>query len=740
MFQRYTLILLIILGLVVSTGFAQAPVTLLDLDRLQRATVFVMQATNSGDNLIVTCVGSGTLVSRSGLILTNAHNTETSADCQGDTLIIALSLSPDEPPVPKYRAQIVQANSGLDLALLRISHELDGRLIEANTLALPFVELADSDQVVLDDTLIVVGFPGIGDDPITEERGTVSGFIIEPSSGGKSWIQTSTVIRGTMSGGGAYNRFGQLIGIPTTAPITRQTLNTTCYPIQDTNGDGQVNNNDVCIPIGGFINSLRPSNFALPLLRAASLGLDIDLLSQPTTTQQLTGPPSFKNLFFSPSVVDGMPTTVISSLPTGRDSLYLFFDYENLSPQNIYELRVTIDGIPAPTFSLPPVRWSGGQHGLWYVGTSGQILPNGVYEFTLVVDGIAMEAKRLVVGTQDVTMPTFSNIVFGLLDSRGSILGNAYVLPTGNIASARFIYQNMENGIEWTEIWYYEGREQRRNTDSWRDGDQGAKNISIEDPQGLPSGRYRLALYIGSNLAALADFTIAGAQQGVFPEVFLDTAFVSANSPSEAASGFPVSNFSGNPSTLYTRFSWKQILRGTLWTIRWTVDNNLFFEQTIPWSNGDSGQNFITRLTGINGIPDGTYRMDLLINNVQLASITAQVGIGQLPIDRFAQASGARLSGTIIDADTGQGIPGVTFVLISTAFSVEDFTWDANQVYALAKTDRNGRFQVDRPLEFDALYSVFIAADGYLPISGDGYTITTEDPNPLDIIIELNRG
>lgn len=728
-------------GMLIPAGVIQSQESVLNLERIRSATVFIMQTSNVGANLIVHCVGSGTLVSRTGLILTNAHNTETSSDCPGDTLVIALTLRPDEPPVPKYRAEILQANSGLDLALLSITQELDGRLIEANTLALPFVELADSSEVALDDTITVVGYPGIGDDPAAVERGTVSGFVFEPSAEFASWIQTSAAIRGTMSGGGAYNRFGQLIGIPTTAPVTRQTLNPTCYPIQDTNEDGQVNRSDSCIPIGGFINSLRPSNFARSLLRGASLGLRVDLLSQPASPlSQQTGVPIFKGLFFSPAVVDGMPTTVISSLPAGRDSLYLFFDYENFTSNNIYELRVTIDGIPAPTFSLPPVRWSGGRSGLWYIGVSGQILPNGVYEFTLVVDGVAIEAKRLIVGTQDVEAPTFGNIVFGLLDSRGSILGNAYVLPTGNIASARFIYRNMQDGMEWTEIWYYEGREQRRNTDIWRDGIQGAKNISIEDPQGLPSGRYRLALYIDSNLAALSDFTIAGSQEGVFPQVFVNAGFINATVPSAVVSAAPATNFASGVQTLFTRFNWQQILRGTLWTMRWSVDDSIFFEQTSPWNNPDSGQNFITQLVGSDGIPDGTYKMDLLINNVQLVSVTAQVGIGQLPIDRFAQASGVRLLGTIRDADTQQGIPGVSFVLISPDYSIEDFTWDAQQIYAIAKTDQYGRFQVDRLLQYDALYSVFIIADGYLPITGDGYAVTTADPNPLDIVIELYRG
>ncbi|MBE0691264.1 MAG: trypsin-like peptidase domain-containing protein, partial [Anaerolineae bacterium] len=119
-----------------------APVTSgIDLERIEQATVFILQAQNVGDNLNITCFSSGTIVSRDGLILTNAHSTVAGPNCPGETLIVALTVSLDAPPVPRYRAEIVQSNAGLDLALLRINREYDGRLIARDTLALPFVEV-----------------------------------------------------------------------------------------------------------------------------------------------------------------------------------------------------------------------------------------------------------------------------------------------------------------------------------------------------------------------------------------------------------------------------------------------------------------------------------------------------------------------------------------------------------------------------------------------------------------------
>lgn len=713
----------------------------LDIERIQRATVFVMQTRNVGSSLIATCIGSGTIVNRSGLILTNAHHTLTSDSCPGDTLVIAFNIRDGEAPIPKYRAEIIQADAGIDLALISITRQFDGRLIEPGSLALPFVELADSASVRLDQTIRIVGFPGIGNDPVEVRAGTVSGFAAEPS-GEKSWIKTRAEIPGTMSGGGAYDQDGRLIGIPTTAPLGALSSNATCLPIQDTNNDGLVTASDICIPVGGFINSLRPSNFARPLLRAASLGLSVVTPFQSNTQSTRLGSPTFDRLFFAPSVNEaGMPSSVIDSLPAGSNSLYLFFDYTNMTPETVYELRVTTDGIPNSTFSLAPVRWSGGERGLWYIGSGNQPWPNGVYDFTLFANGIAAGNRRLLIGGAAQSVPTFSDIVFGLLDNRGTPLGNGFVLPTGSIASARFIYRNMQNDLPWTVIWYYNNVEIARTEANWSEAAaNGSKTINLSGDGGLFPGNYRVALYIDGRLAATSDFIIAGAQQGVYPQIFQNARFVSANSDDGASTASSLRSFPNTISRLYSLFDWSQIAVGTPWTLRMSVDNEVFFSQTAPWNSPDSGQNFLVRMDTVTTIPDGTYQMELLVNNVPLQSIQAQVGIGQLPIDRFAQASGIQLRGQILDSETGGGIPGVTFILISEAFSVGDFQWRQDQIYATAVTDRNGRFQLDRPLELATPYSVIIAVDGYLPITADGFELNAETPNPLELTIPLTRG
>ena len=724
----------------------------LDLNRIRRATVFIIQA--SGNELDTRCVGSGTIVRFDGLILTNAHNVVQSEACPGNELIISMAINPDEPPVPKYRASIAGVDAGLDLALLRIDRELDGRIIESSNLPiLPFVEVGDSSDVILDETLTLAGYPEPGNSSSEVRRVTMAAFMAEPAGGDKSWFKliADGSISGLMSGGGAYNQAGQLIGVPTSAPITNSATSINCLQLEDTNSDGFVNNNDACVPISDFVSVIRPVNFARTLIRSASLRLSVDSLTAPvlqtTSTQQAT----VDRLYFATSVSNNLSTQVIGSAPAGTTSLYLFFDYMNFTEDTVYEVRVSVDGVPGQIFSLPPVRWSGGTNGLWYIGSSGQPWSNGRYEFRILVNGLVAASKEIVVGGTALEQPTFSNIVFGLKDENNVLQGESYVLPAGDIASTRFIYRNMAPGTEWIAAWYYNGVliPGTALPDVWTsdEGINGARDdVTIIPEGGLRPGNYRVDLFVGTpaRLSVTGDFIVAGVAEGVLPEVFSNIEFLRADNAFSAPSSLPSNSFPDGANTIIAQFDWQRIARGTLWTMQWLVDGEPFYEETSVWNAEESGQDFQVRLTAPDGVPDGTYTLNLIIQGVLLESSEVSVGIGQLEINRLEEIGGLQLGGQIIDADSGAGIEGATFILISEDFSIADFVWDAEQIYDLAIADRNGRFEIARPLEFDSPYSVYVIAEGYLPITQDGFLIDEENlaevgGSPIDMLIPLTK-
>ncbi|MCY4526189.1 MAG: hypothetical protein OXB89_06235, partial [Anaerolineaceae bacterium] len=101
--MRKTLVILSGIFILVSAGLLDAQPTAV-FERIRQATVYLMQVQLEGDLPIITCTGSGTLVNRSGLILTNAHFALPNAVCPGEALFVAFTLQSDQAPGPRFRA------------------------------------------------------------------------------------------------------------------------------------------------------------------------------------------------------------------------------------------------------------------------------------------------------------------------------------------------------------------------------------------------------------------------------------------------------------------------------------------------------------------------------------------------------------------------------------------------------------------------------------------------------------
>ena len=216
--------------------------------------------------------GSGTLLTPDGLILTNAHVALSDKYYHVEALKIALTTSQDKPPEPRYYAEVLQADEDLDIAVLRITTDLNGNPVDRASLNLPYAPLGNSDALNLGDPITILGYPGIGGETITLTRGEVSGFTAESGRGNRAFIKTSATIAGGNSGGLAANTRGELIGVPTQLGYGGDDQYVDCRILADTNRDGVIDEDDDCVPTGGFINALRPVNLAKPLIEAALRG------------------------------------------------------------------------------------------------------------------------------------------------------------------------------------------------------------------------------------------------------------------------------------------------------------------------------------------------------------------------------------------------------------------------------------------------------------------------------------
>ncbi len=278
--------LLMVVGLMGSATFLPANAAQqLDPDVRDRVTAAAVQVAidawfteaDGDDGPAPITVGSGTIVSPDGLVITNAHVVDEATrrevfndyrshwleeyptddlEFYPDTMLL-LASDGFRPPRLAYQAEILEVDVRSDIAILRIIDSVDPA-------PYPFVPMGDSNDLRLGDPIFIFGYPMSGGDALTFTTGVVSGFnFANPSDDYPIWINSDAVMSGGNSGGTAVNDRGELIGIPT------EGASLDCRP-GDTNGDGEFTSEDVgCIPTGGSIGRLRPVNIAESILARA---------------------------------------------------------------------------------------------------------------------------------------------------------------------------------------------------------------------------------------------------------------------------------------------------------------------------------------------------------------------------------------------------------------------------------------------------------------------------------------
>jgi len=355
--------------------------------KLISATVQIYGLINKEGQLTPLYTGSGTILSPSGMILTNAHvaspASQGSPDMEPDALGIAIVESEDKPPVPSYIAEVRAVDGFLDLAVIQIVSTVDGASIDPNSLNFPFVELGDSNQTHVGDHVSIFGFPGIGGDTITFTEGSVSGFTSEDQLGDRAWIKTDATIAGGNSGGLGADDNARIIGVPTRAASGGAGEVTDCRQIQDTNKDGTVDQNDSCIPIGGFINALRPIELAKPLIQAAQAGRAYvsPFSVSGVVSEAGSGGESAGNFAWLEATygADGCELgNAVTSFPASTLCIGARFDYSGMTPGELVREQWYLNGQPAGEYSYAWDFKTDGTFGT-YLPNNGDPLPEGEY-------------------------------------------------------------------------------------------------------------------------------------------------------------------------------------------------------------------------------------------------------------------------------------------------------------------------------------------------------------------------
>lgn len=293
--------------------------------------------------------GSGTILTADGFILTNAHVGAPDApglavQYQGPNedpvgkLVVALNQGEDKAPVKMYQASLVASDGYLDAAVLKIDKTADGAPVDPSTLNLPHLALGDSDATHIGDQVTIVGFPGIGGDTVTVDKGDVSGFISDDRIGDRAWIKTSAIVYHGNSGGLAANNAGQIIAIPTRLPDFGE-------------GNGP----------GGF-SLLRPVNLVKRVIDAALNGQDYGISKYVAAG---TGQEQMTTLgWIDPSDTGCSSVDPSRALPVGVTRLAAGFGYSGFQDKEDWMAAWTFEKNGETTVLTKSA-------GLWDAGPSG---------------------------------------------------------------------------------------------------------------------------------------------------------------------------------------------------------------------------------------------------------------------------------------------------------------------------------------------------------------------------------
>lgn len=458
--------------------------------------------------------GSGTVLTESGLILTNYH---VMGEVEQEKLyngkgFAGIAINPTNlkgRPIVKYAAYMIAGSPALDLALLRIAgllEDADAPLPE--NLGLTAIAIGDSQALQIGDEIDAFGFPSIGGDTVTFTSGIVSGFEDRENDGYSEWLKVDLNINHGNSGGLATNGSGEFVGVPTQG---RQDL--------------------------GMIGFVRDGNMAIDWVRRV-------LLDEPDTAQADPTAPAVGRMQFAKAIDSkGVARKPAVRFDSGLDTIYATFDYANFADGAKFEFSWYRDGFQILNDG---VVWEFGKDGSTWVNVyDDNGLADGFYELEIKYNGVQLYRNGVVVGAEKQHLnASFGPITF----AEGVTNDDQPISPGVNFADVAEIYaffavDGVENGAKWTRRWYIDGEIATSADDVWKAGALDNTWISLSSNEGgLPVGRYRLELLIEDKVVQSGEMDVVkpGASTPKIADVIVVGTITEADNRRQTVSGATV--------------------------------------------------------------------------------------------------------------------------------------------------------------------------------------------------------
>ena len=336
--------------------------------------------------------------------------------------------------------------------------------------------------------------------------------------------------------------------------------------------------------------------------------------------------------------------------------------------------------------------------------------------------------------------PNVNNVRFAeVINRRGEAVNPAVQFASGlTDLYAVFDFANFEDGLDLTYVWYLDGFEIARDSFQWDVGESGSSWVSLYDEVGLQDGLTELEL-IFDGVSVYRGGVMIGEANAVDP-INTGEASVGEITFAEDVSGdqpVGVSNTFAGVKTVYAFFDYEGMTNGVEWIPRWSWDGEVILDEAFVWDGGASGS-YWTTVTHPDGLPAGTFALEIVVDGEVLQSASFDVQEGGTP-----QPTEITLIGSVVDRNNSRtDISGALIALLNPGTTVEDWVeaeFADSMVHGSATSNGRGEFQLDNTVVPGEFYSVIVVHDDYEPIAVDDFQIPPDATDPYELEVTMDR-
>jgi hypothetical protein len=298
-----------------------------------------------------------------------------------------------------------------------------------------------------------------------------------------------------------------------------------------------------------------------------------------------------------------------------------------------------------------------------------------------------------------------------------------------------FDYGNFTDNGTFEFNWYHDGFRIYRDVVVWTYGRDGSTWVSLYDDLGLADGFYELEMKLDGR-SLYRDGVMVGqagqTQAGTFGPITFAEDITNDDKPRNPGTVF------SQLSEVYAFFDVYEISNGAKWSRRWYLDGEMVTESHAVWNLGTVATNWIS-LYSDGGLPEGRYRLELLVEDQIVQSAELQIVPGEAASSRVQDVI---VNGTVVEANNRRrAVAGATVYVLVPGVTADDFLDELadEQIFATGVSDRDGFYQLDRKLTPGEYYSIVVYKEGYRLVVADDFQIDPTATSPWSIDVTMER-